>query len=298
MKILVTGKSGQIGYELERSLQGVGEVIALDRQQMDLADLDQVRATIRNVKPQLIVNAAAYTSVNGAEAECALAMRINAEAPAVMAEEAGRLGAAMIHYSSDYVFDGSKAGAYTEQDQASPVNVYGRTKLAGEQAIQASGSAHLILRTSWIYGMRRNNFLLTIQRLAQERQQLKIVDDQFGAPTWSRTIAAATACAIGQLNAISAERSKSGNGIGSNAWLERSGIYHLTAQGQATWYGFAQAIMAGLYKENRPRIVPIRTCDYPSSAPRPANSVLSCERWINTFGRLPDWETGLRLCLE
>mgnify|MGYP001964497183 FL=1 len=184
MKILLTGRSGQVGYELQRTLQGLGQVVALDRSQMDLSNLDEVRAVIRKVKPQLIVNPAAYTAVDLAESESELAMRINAQAPEVMALEARQLGAAMIHYSTDYVFDGEQTASYTEDDLPNPQSVYGRSKLAGEQAIQAAGIPHLILRTSWVYGARGKNFLLTVRRLAQEREELRIVADQFGAPTW------------------------------------------------------------------------------------------------------------------
>ncbi len=199
MKILVTGKTGQVGYELERSLQGLGQVIALDRAQMDLSNLAQVREVIRSIKPQLIVNPAAYTAVDQAEKEPELAMRINAEAPGVMAEEARTIGAAMIHYSTDYVFDGSKNSPYVETDPTCPINVYGRSKLAGEQAIQAADIPHLILRTSWVYGMRGKNFLLTMLRLAQERDALRIIGDQHGAPTWCRTIADTTAHIVAQM---------------------------------------------------------------------------------------------------
>ncbi len=234
MKILLTGKTGQVGYELERSLQGLGEIIALDRSQMDLANLDQVRDVIRAIKPDLIINPAAYTAVDKAESEPELAMRINGEAPGVMAEEAKKLGAAMIHYSTDYVFDGSKTTPYVETDPTCPINVYGATKLAGEQAIQAAGIPHLILRTSWVYGMRGKNFLLTMLRLAQERDELRIVADQHGAPTWCRTIADTTAHIVAQAK---------GAQHAQDWWQERSGIYHLTAQGQTTWYGFTQAIL-------------------------------------------------------
>ena len=202
-RILITGKTGQVGYELERSLQGLGEIIALDRSQMDLADLDQVRDVIRRIKPTLIVNPAAYTAVDKAESEPELALRINGEAPGVMAEEAHKLGAAMIHYSTDYVFDGSKDGSYVETDPTCPINVYGSSKLAGEQAIQATGIPHLILRTSWVYSTHGKNFLLTMLRLAKEREELSIVSDQFGAPTWSRTIADTTAHIVAQSLAAS-----------------------------------------------------------------------------------------------
>jgi dTDP-4-dehydrorhamnose reductase len=289
MKILLTGASGQVGYELARSLQSYGEVIALDRRSMDLADLDQVRDVIRAMKPALIVNPAAYTAVDKAEQEPELAMRINGEAPGVMAQESARLGAAMIQYSTDYVFDGSKSGAYTEDDATNPLSVYGRSKLAGEQAVQAAGIAHLILRTSWVYGTRGKNFMLTIQRLAQERDHLRIVADQHGAPTWCRTLADTTANIIGQLGNPTSAR---------QAWQQASGIYHLTAQGQTTWHGFAQAIVAALPETKKPQITPIASNDYPLPAARPQNSVLSSQRLINRFCRLPHWQAALALSLE
>lgn len=293
MKILLTGKNGQVGYELERTLQSLGEVTAVDCDQMDLANLDQVRAVIRSVKPGLIVNPAAYTAVDGAEAEPELAMRINGEAPGVIAEEAKRLGAAMIHYSTDYVFDGSKIGSYTEDDLPNPINVYGHTKLAGEQAVQAAGIPYLILRTSWVYGLRGKNFLLTVRRLVQERDELRIVADQHGAPTWCRTLADTTANIVAQLMAVDGR-----DRMVQEGWQERAGIYHVTAQGQTTWHEFAQAILARLPIVKKPLITPIRTQDYPLPARRPANSVMSCERLIGTFCCLPDWETALKLCLE
>jgi dTDP-4-dehydrorhamnose reductase len=287
MRILITGKTGQVGYELERSLQGLGEITAVDRTQMDLADLDQVRTVIRSVKPDLLVNAAAYTAVDKAESETQLAMRINSEAPAVMAEEAKRLGASMIHYSTDYVFDGTKTSPYTEDDIPSPINSYGRSKLAGEQAIVAAGIPHLILRTSWVYGMRGKNFLLTVLRLAKERDELRIVSDQHGAPTWCRTIADTTAHAVAQ--SIASENAQ-------DWWRERSGIYHLTAQGQTTWYGFAKAILDHPSIANKPAVMPIPSTSYPSPARRPVNSVMNCERWLNTFCDLPPWNEALTLC--
>lgn len=280
-RILLTGTNGQVGYELARSLHGLGEVVALDRGALDLADLAQVRDVIRSVKPDLIVNPAAYTAVDKAESEPELAMRVNGEAPGVMAEEARALGAALIHYSTDYVFDGTKDGAYTEQDAPCPVSVYGRSKLAGEQAIQAAGIRHLILRTSWVYGMRGKNFLLTVLRLAQERDELRIVADQFGAPTWSRTIAEATARTVagGDLNA-------------------ESGIYHLTAKGRTSWHGFTEAILANAQLAKKPVVTPIATADYPLPARRPANSVLSQQRFIDAFGELPAWDAALKACQE
>lgn len=284
MKILLTGASGQVGYELERSLQPLGEVVAVDRARMDLSDLDQVRAVVRAVRPQLIVNPAAYTAVDKAESEPELAHRINALAPGVMAEEAKALGAAMVHISTDYVFDGRKAGPWVETDTPNPINVYGASKLAGEQAIAAAGIPHLIFRTSWVYGMRGKNFLLTMLRLAQERDELRVVADQHGAPTWSRTIADTCAHVLAQAAA------------GGPAWWDaHGGIYHLSAQGQTTWHGFTEAIVAqaGLSC----RVLPISSDQYPVPAQRPANSCMSGEKLISRFCSMPQWDQALALCL-
>jgi dTDP-4-dehydrorhamnose reductase len=284
MKILLTGATGQVGYELERSLQGLGEVVAVDRARMDLADLDQVRAVIRAVRPGLIVNPAAYTAVDKAESERELAWRINAEAPGVMAQEAARLGAAMVHYSTDYVFDGSKAGAYVETDATGPINVYGQSKLAGEQAVAEAGIAHLILRTSWVFGMRGNNFLQTMLRLTRERDALKVVNDQLGAPTWSRTVADTSALMLAQARA------------GGPLWWERnSGVYHLSSQGRTSWFGFTEAIVeeAGIDCQ----LAPISSDAWPTAARRPANSVLDTGKLRERFGNLPEWREALRLCL-
>ncbi len=253
MKILVIGKNGQVGYELERSLQSLGEIIAVDRSQMDLSDLGQVRDVIRTVKPNLIINAAAYTAVDKAESEPELAMRINAEAPGVMAEEAKKLGAAMIHYSTDYVFDGKKSSPYFETDATFPINVYGATKLAGEQAIQNVNIPHLILRTSWVYGMRGKNFLLTILRLANEQEELDIISDQYGAPTWCRTIADLTRYVVSQSQIKWRTQGD---------W-HNSGIYHLTAQGQTTWFEFTKVILKNTVNLKYPKVKPIKTVNYP-----------------------------------
>ncbi|HEY6773110.1 MAG TPA: dTDP-4-dehydrorhamnose reductase [Oxalicibacterium sp.] len=296
MKILLTGGSGQVGYELERSLQGLGEIIAVDRARMDLANLEQVREVIRSVRPKLIVNPAAYTAVDLAESEPELAMRVNAEAPAVMAEEAKKLGAALIHYSTDYVFDGAKTAAYVEDDVPNPQNVYGRSKLAGEQAIAASGVPHIVLRTSWVYGMRGRNFLRTVQRLAQERDELRIVADQFGAPTWCRTIAETTAHIVMRLQSVS--RSAGNTDIAEDVWHDYSGLYHLTAQGRTSWHGFTQAIVDHVSTARKPVVTPIATQDYPLPARRPQNSVLSSDKLMRTFCGLPDWQTALQLCLD
>ncbi|NIF50700.1 dTDP-4-dehydrorhamnose reductase [Burkholderia sp. Ax-1724] len=287
--ILVTGVNGQVGYELARTLQGLGNVVAVDRSRLDLSNLDQIRAVVREVRPALIVNPAAYTAVDKAEQEADLAMRINGEAPGVLAEEAKKLGAALIHYSTDYVFNGTKQGAYVEDDPTDPQNAYGRTKLAGEQAIAATGVDHLVLRTSWVYGTRGKNFLLTMLRLGAERPELKVVADQFGAPTWCNTIATLTAHLCAQ--AFAAEH-------GATWWHERSGIYHLCAGDSTSWHGFASAIfeLAGL--PNRPNTLPIPAADYPTPAQRPANSIMSNEKLARVFGlAAPHWRDALRLCL-
>lgn len=286
--ILVTGINGQVGYELLRSLQGLGRVVGLDRAALDLADTDRVREVVREAKPTLIVNPAAYTAVDKAESDEAAARRLNAEAPAVLAEEAVRSGAALIHYSTDYVFDGSKDAPYVETDAVNPQNVYGQTKLEGEQAIAASGCAHLILRTSWVYGMRGKNFLLTMLKLGSERPELRVVADQVGAPTWSRTIADATSHIVAQ-----------GMAAGdADWWDQRSGIYHLTAAGSTSWHGFAEAIFASALGERAPNAVPIPASDYPVPAKRPANSRLALGKLNETFGlRMPSWDDALCLCL-
>jgi dTDP-4-dehydrorhamnose reductase len=284
MKILLTGASGQVGYELERSLQGLGEVIAVGRARMDLSNLDQVRDVIRAVRPALIVNPAAHTAVDRAESESALAFRINAEAPEVVAREAKALGAAMVHYSSDYVFDGSKVGAYVETDATGPLNVYGKSKLAGEQAIAAAGVPHLILRTSWVYGMRGNNFLLTMLRLAKERGALSVVSDQIGAPTWCRTVADSTALILAQAR-----------GAGDQWWERNGGVYHLSSQGRTSWHGFTEAIVAAAGLECH--VAPIPTDAWPTPAPRPRNSLLDTGKLRERFCTIPEWQDALRLCI-
>lgn len=292
MKILLTGGSGQVGYELERSLHGLGTVLAPRRSQLDLANLDQLRQVVRDTRPDLIVNPAAYTAVDRAESDRDNAMRVNADAPALMAREAHLIGARMVHFSTDYVFDGSKQEPYSEDDLTGPKNVYGASKLAGEEAIRASGVEHLIFRTSWVYGNRGANFLLTMLRLAKERPELRIVADQFGAPTWSRTIADSTAMALHRLYVPGA------NGILADAaaWDRASGTYHLTSGGRTTWFEFAREIFATLPENERPAVVPIATSEYPVPASRPSNSSLDCSRFTSTFGRLPDWKEALKLC--
>jgi dTDP-4-dehydrorhamnose reductase len=287
-KILVTGVDGQVGFELLRSFQGLGEVTAVDRKKMDLLDSGSVSRVIREVAPDIIVNPAAYTAVDRAETEQALAESINVAAPRVMAEEAARSGALLIHYSTDYVFDGAKSSAYVEDDETNPQNVYGRTKRDGERAIAETGCDHLILRTSWVYGMRGRNFLLTMLRLAQERDELRIVSDQLGAPTWSQSIAALTANIVAR------------GPIGDSAgwWAERSGVYNLTSVGSTSWAGFADAIFDHAQLQKRPTVVPIESSAYPTPAKRPANSLLSHDKLIRVFGlQPPSWQRALQLCL-
>jgi dTDP-4-dehydrorhamnose reductase len=304
-KILLTGKNGQVGAELAMVLPQLGEVIALDHQQLDLSRPDDIRRTIQEIRPLLIVNAAAYTAVDQAEKEEAMAQAINADAPELMAQEAKKIGAGLVHYSTDYVFDGSKHSPYEENDPPNPISVYGKTKLAGEQAIQDAGLPHLIFRTAWVYATRGRNFLLTILRLASEREELRIVRDQIGAPTWCREIARGTALVLGRL---------SDNRKGALTLPEAGGIYHMSAAGVTTWYDFAQAILdeASHAPPNLPwlaaatggrtliakRILPITTAEYPTPARRPAYSVLSNSRLAQRFGiRLTDWRTQLHSAL-
>jgi dTDP-4-dehydrorhamnose reductase len=299
--ILLIGTNGQVGCELNRILPRVGDVTALDRSQLDLSRSEEIRKAIRAVRPQWIVNAAAYTAVDKAESEPSVARAINAEAPAVMAEEVKRSGAFLIHYSTDYVFDGLKTSPYDENDPTNPQNVYGKTKLEGEQAIQASGAPHLIFRTAWVYATTGKNFLLTMLRLATQREELRVVSDQIGAPILSGEIAKATMQIISQLCAQTNVPS---------AMTEVSGVYHMTAAGETSWAGFAKAILeeAASIAPDTPwfaqttgklpliasRVVPIRTSDYPTPARRPAYSVLSNERLSRTFGvRLSDWRSQL-----
>lgn len=299
--ILLTGTTGQLGRELRRLLPHVGEVSAFDRKQMDLSRPDEIRRAVRTVRPDLIVNAAAYTAVDKAESEQTLARAVNAEAPALLAEEARQIGAVLVHYSTDYVFDGTKATPYTEDDPANPQNAYGRSKLEGERAIQQSGADYLIFRTSWVYASEGRNFLLTILKLAAQREELRIVCDQVGAPTWSAEIALATA----RIVAAAARRERGFPGLHG-----RRGIYHMTAGGQTCWYDFAQAILEEVAEadSNAPwitaatnnlplvvkRILPIATAEYPTPAQRPRYSVLSNTLLADTFDvALPDWRTQL-----
>jgi dTDP-4-dehydrorhamnose reductase len=283
-RILLTGIHGQVGWELQRSLQPLGEVFAFDRGGFDLANPDGMHAVLREIKPDIIVNPAAYTAVDKAESETERATAINATAPGILAEYAKQQDALLIHYSTDYVFDGSKPAAYSEDDPVCPINAYGRGKLAGEHAIQAVGCRHLIFRCSWVYGLRGQNFLRTMLRLARERDELRVVADQTGAPTWCRMIAETTALAIAR-------------------YTGQQGIYHLAAAGATTWYGFATAIIAAAAErgllERIPAVRRITSADFPAPARRPANSRLNCNRLQHDFTlRQPDWAPELQLCLD
>lgn len=278
MRLLLTGRNGQVGWALERALAPLGEVIATDRSTLDLADADAIRRVVRELKPEVVVNAAAYTAVDRAESEAELALRINATAPGVLAEEAKRLGALLLHYSTDYVFDGIKTTPYSENDAPNPQSVYGESKLAGEKAVRAAGGRHLILRTGWVYGPRGKNFLLTILRLAREREELRVVNDQRAAPTSAVALASAT------------------TDILRRHGVTATGLFHVAASGETTWFGFAEAIVARARPAlaRFPRVVPIASTEYPTPARRPAYSVLDCAKASRALGvRLADWQVGL-----
>ena len=284
MNILLTGRNGQLGWELERALCPLGRVFAFDRGTLDIADSAAVSARMRETRPQVVVNAAAFTAVDRAEAESELALRINGVAPGIIAEEARRSGALLVHYSTDYVFDGAKRGPYAETDAPNPLNAYARGKLAGERAVAQAAGEHLVLRTSWLYGTRGQNFLRTILRVAATGERLRVVDDQVGAPTWCRLVAEAT----GQ---ILAQRVARGGG--------ESGVFHLACAGATSWHGFARAILdefAGEI-ERQPVLEAISTPEYPLPAARPANSLLDCGKLERATGiALPDWRHALSLC--
>ena len=300
-EILLIGRTGQLGRELNKLLPRLGAVTSLDRQQLDLIKSEEIRHVIRSIRPNLIVNAAAYTAVDLAESEPAQARAVNADAPAIMSAEANQIGACLIHYSTDYVFDGAKAEPYKEEDPTNPQNVYAQTKLEGENAIRESGAPYLIFRTAWVYATEGRNFLLTMLRLMTQREELKIVNDQTGAPTLNVEIAEATLKILSQLCAR-------GNFAASMSGL--SGIYHMTAAGETTWFHFAEEISreAQTIRPGAPwfaaatnnlplitrRIIPIRTSEYPTPARRPAYSILSNERLSRAFSlRLPHWRDQL-----
>ena len=292
MRILLIGKSGQVGGELQRILSTIGETTATNRNELDLSKPDQIRNTVRRFRPELIVNAGAYTAVDKAESEPEIARAVNGIAPGVLAEEARTVGAALIHYSTDYVYSGeARAKPYLETDSINPVSVYGKTKFEGDLAIEESGIPHFIFRTSWIYGREGKNFLRTILQLAGEQEELRVVDDQIGTPTWCRSIAEATGKIVEQLL-------KRGGSSFPETVAEVSGVYHMTCGGRTSWHGFARSIL-DLADIPQPQLVGISTKDSPTPACRPAYSVLSNAKLKATFNIvLPDWEETLRYCLR
>jgi dTDP-4-dehydrorhamnose reductase len=288
VRILLIGGEGQVGWELKRTLATLGTVHAPQRSELDLEATDSIIRIIRETRHELIVNAAAYTAVDKAETDVEAATRVNGDAVGILAEEAKRGGAVLVHYSTDYVFGGNKAGPYTETDQPDPINVYGRTKLLGEKRIEEVNPSHLIFRTSWVYGLRGRNFLLTMQKLARERSGLKVVNDQTGCPTWCRLIAEATAQAV--------TKSATARGLDPDWFQDNGGLYHLAAQGSTTWYGFARAILE--VQEQQDRITAIPSAEYPTPARRPRNSALDSSKIQSRLGiSIPDWRTGLKLCV-
>jgi dTDP-4-dehydrorhamnose reductase len=291
--LLVVGATGQVGYELVRELAPLGPVVAFTRADCDLGDPAAAAAAVRAARPAVVVNAAAYTAVDRAEQEPDAARLANADAPGAMAAAAAECGAPFVHYSTDYVFDGAKAAPYAEADATNPLGVYGRTKLDGERAVAAANPAHLVFRTSWVYGARGQNFARTMLRLAREREELRVVADQVGAPTWARAVAAATAQVVG-----AALRAAGG----AQAWTaEHAGVYHLASAGETSWHGFAEAVLAAdpaRDEQRARRVVPIATTDFPTPVRRPANSRLDSGLAAARLGvRIPDWRAQLALAL-
>lgn len=291
-RILLCGANGQLGWALRRTLTSLGDVVAQDSGALNLADVETLRMRIRDIAPTMIVNAAAYTAVDKAESDVERAHAVNAVAPGVMGEEADRLGALLVHYSTDYVFNGEGERPWQESDHCDPLNVYGATKLAGERAIESTGCHHLIFRTSWVYGGRGMNFLLTMRRLMRERPELKIVADQIGAPTWCRDLAATSAQILSQIVSPMCQP----------ADAEPWGVYHLCNAGETSWHGFAAKIQALDAVHGMPattRLLPIPGSDYPTPARRPLNSRLDCSKLERTFGlRMQDWDSALALCMD
>ena len=293
-RFLVTGEGGQVGEALRRTLAPLGEVVIPTLAELDLTDTDAIRKWMREVRPRWVVNAAAHTAVDKAESEPEPAFAINATAPKVLAEEARKIGAAVVHYSTDYIFDGSKKTPYVETDPAGPLNEYGKSKLGGELAVSGSGAAYFTFRTSWVYGATGNNFVRSMLKLAREREHLRVVADQHGGPTWSYELARMTADVIDQVERLSEQ----GKCSLSEAALPLSGVYHATGAGETTWYGFAVQAIAELQKrepETKLALVePIPTSEYPTPAKRPMNSLLDCSKLERTFGwRMPDWRDSV-----
>jgi dTDP-4-dehydrorhamnose reductase len=294
MKILLLGKNGQVGWELQRALIPLGELIAVDRTQADLAEPEKLRALIADIKPDWIINAAAYTAVDKAEKQSELAHTINAQAVGVLAEEALRQNAWLVHYSTDYVYDGCKVGAYLETDEVSPLSVYGQSKLAGEQLIRDSGCKHIIYRTSWVFAARGSNFAKSMLKLATEHEQLNVIADQFGAPTAAELIADITSLCVNQLSHGDATFCQ-----------QRVGTYHLVASGEATWHSYAKHVInkAAVLGKNMltttDKVLPIPTSQYPLPAKRPKNSILSTAKLTDSFKlNLPHWSSHVDRMLE
>lgn len=287
MKILLFGKTGQLGWEAQRTLAPLGEVLAFGSQELNLTRLDELVNIIRQVKPQIIVNAAAYTAVDKAETEPEIAMTINAKAPGVMAEEARALNAVLIHYSTDYVFDGKKGLPYTEDDSTNPLNVYGQSKLEGEQALSQVGGGHVILRTSWVYSLRGDSFVNKVLAWSRKQETLQIVSDQVGNPTWARMLAETTALLLGR---------------GAGYLHERAGLYHLAGSGYASRFEWARLILEtdpDKQKQKVRELLPALTRDFPTPAKRPLISALSCSTFENTFDlRIQDWKTALKMAMD
>lgn len=279
--ILLTGAAGQLGRALADELAGTADIVGRTHAELDLADSHALAETVRAVAPDVILNAGAYTAVDRAETQHDLAHAVNAHAPGVLADEAKRIGAVLVHFSTDYVFDGKASTPYTESAPTGPLNVYGATKLEGERAVAATGAHALVFRTSWVYGLSGANFLVTIRRLAAEREELRIVADQIGVPNWTHALAHAVARIVES---------------GGAAMAERAGLYHLSCRGETSWYEFARAIVGGA---SRPRVLPIATAEYPTPARRPAYGVLDTRRFETTFGfALPPWRDALSQCLQ
>jgi dTDP-4-dehydrorhamnose reductase len=287
VKILITGKNGQLGYELAEKFSRGHDVISLDRNELDLSQPDQIVDKVRAIKPDLILNAAAYTAVDLAEKEAGLAVAINGVAPGILAEEANRLGVPLVHYSTDYVFDGSASVPYKETDAVAPLGIYGKSKLAGEIAVASTAKRHLIMRVSWLFGNRRQNFMLTMLRLMRERENLSVVSDQIGSPTWVRLVANTTERAL--------------NFASDKPTLKiADGLYHVAASGVTSWHGFASAILANTNDPDRrvQNIRAIATSEYPTPAKRPAYSVLNCAKIEAALGvNLPTWDSQLIECI-
>lgn len=286
--ILIIGKIGQVGWELRRTVAPLGRLVSVDYPEIDLTDGASARKWVRETKPAVIINAAAYTAVDKAEKEEERALQINGDAPGILAEEAKRAGALLVHYSTDYIFDGTKNSPYVEDDLPNPLGAYGRTKLAGDDAVRQVDGNHLIFRLCWVYGARGQNFMLTMMRLAREREKLRVVRDQVGCPSWSRMIAETTALALQQV-------------LASGEPARFKGVYHLAACGQTSWHGFADAIVNLMPAEGKKcrEVEPITTAEYPLPAKRPAYSVLSCAKLQRTFGlQLPAWDESLKQVLE